>query len=169
MADLKQIRDKTVLPALLAINAYSPAAEQLVMATGMAESLFTQTRQIASYKPLKYGPARGWFQMEPATHNDIWANYLGSSRRALILEGLRKISDNPGDPEELVKNQQYAAAMCRIHYLRISERLPEKDHWYGMAAYWKKYYNTRLGKGTIDGFLQKIRPVMDLYEGKSCF
>lgn len=164
MQGLNEIRQNIVIPALVEINAYSTAAEQLVMMTGMAESLFKHTRQIVKYTPIKYGPARGWFQMEPATHNDIWSNYFGGSRTKHLVEGLQRLNTNAGDPEELVKDQKYAAAMCRIHYLRVRERLPDEGHWHGMATYWKKYYNTHLGKGTVDGFLQKNMPVMQLYE-----
>lgn len=165
MNHLINVRNKTVIPALLAIDSYSLAAEQLVMATGMAESGFIHTRQIAKYqngKPV-YGPARGWFQMEPFTHNDLFQNYIGATSKSHLLDGLRKISDNPGDPEELVNNQQYAAAMCRIHYLRVKESLPKENYWQNMAKYWKKYYNTPLGKGTESGFLEKAQPVVDLY------
>lgn len=162
MTDIKHIRDSVVLPGLLAVGLYSIAAEQLVMATGMAESGFRHKRQIARYTPAGqpvYGPARGWFQMEPATHNDIWVNFLGSSRRATILEGLRRICDRPGDPDELEHNQIYAAAMCRIFYVRISEALPPAGDLAGMARYWKRYYNTAHGKGTVEGFMAKAAPV----------
>ena len=93
-------------------------------------------------------------------------SYLGASRRASLLDGLRKISDDPGNPEELVRNQLYAAAMCRIFYARIPALLPAENDWRGMGEYWKRYYNTRLGKGTVDGFMQKAAPVFALYEGK---
>lgn len=162
---LFDIQNKVVIPALLAIESYSLAAEQLVMATGMAESLFQATRQVVRYKPkIIHGPARGYFQMEPFTHDDLWRGYIGATRRAHLLEGLRKLSDHPGDPEELVRNQPYAAAMCRIFYLRIPAPLPREGDWNGMAAYWKQYYNTPRGKGTAAGFLKKAEPVFALYE-----
>jgi hypothetical protein len=52
-------------------------------------------------------------------------------------------------------NHFYAAAMCRVFYLRVPERLPQADDSAAMARYWKRYYNTHLGKGTVEGFLQK--------------
>jgi hypothetical protein len=39
------------------------------------------------------------------------------------------------------------------------------NDWPGMAAYWKKYYNTPAGAGTVEGFIQKARPAFDLYVG----
>lgn len=164
--DLSLIRDRVVIPALVAIDSYSKAAERLVMATGLAESGFVHVRQVAKYKPgggiAKYGPARGYFQMEPFTHDDIWANYLGATKRAPLLAGLRSLSDCPGDVDELIRNPQYAAAMCRIFYLRVPAPLPAPHDLRGMAEYWKRYYNTRLGKGTVEGFMQKAAEVMTL-------
>ncbi|MFN3827776.1 MAG: hypothetical protein ACK4NR_09155 [Micavibrio sp.] len=164
--DLVMVRDRIIVPALVAIDSYSKAAERLVLATGLAESGYLHVRQVARYKPgggvAAYGPARGYFQMEPATHDDLWANYLGATRRANLLEGLRKITDHPGDPEEMVRNPQYAAAMCRIFYLRIRAPLPAENDLRGMAEYWKRYYNTRLGKGTVEGFMEKAAEAMSL-------
>ncbi len=69
--------------------------------------------------------------------------------------------------DQLRGNLFYAAAMCRIFYLRFSKPLPQAGDWHGMAKYWKRYYNTHLGAGTVDGFLQKSEPVIQLYEGGS--
>ena len=66
--------------------------------------------------------------------------------------------------DQLRGNLFYAAAMCRIFYLRFQKPLPQPNDWEGMARYWKKYYNTHLGAGTVDGFLQKAQPVIALYE-----
>lgn len=153
--DIRQFRDLIVVPALGHIGAYSRAAEQLVMGTAMAESKLFFIQQIGR------GPARGFFQMEPATHDDIWENYL--RRRLDLLNDLKGLIIRDMDlHDQLHGNLFYAAAMCRIHYLRFREPLPKEGDWPGMAAYWKKYYNTRLGAGTVEGFLQKARPVMDL-------
>jgi hypothetical protein len=56
--DITQFRDYIVRPALQQINAWTPAAEQLVMGTAMAESHVMFVQQIGR------GPARWFFQME---------------------------------------------------------------------------------------------------------
>lgn len=151
-----QFRDHIVVPALGHIGAYSRNAEQLVMGTALAESGLSFIQQIGN------GPARGFFQMEPATHDDIWENYL--PRKLELVNDLKSlIIRDMNLLDQLHGNLYYAAAMCRIHYLRFREPLPEEDDWPGFAAYWKKYYNTRLGAGTVEGFLQKARPAKDLY------
>ncbi len=154
--NIKQFRDYIVAPALNHINLHSLAAEQLVMATAMAESNICFVHQVGG------GPARSFFQMEPVTHDDIWARYL--SRKPHLLGDLKGLIMRDMDlHEQLHGNLFYGAAMCRIFYLRFRKPLPEVDDWYGMAEYWKKYYNTRLGAGTVEGFLRQARPVINLY------
>jgi hypothetical protein len=52
-------------------------------------------------------------------------------------------------------NDRYAAAMCRIRYLRVPAPLPAPDDIQAMANYWKEHYNTPLGAGTPEEFLDK--------------
>jgi len=42
-------------------------------------------------------------------------------------------------------------AMCRLHYRRIPKPLPSSPE--GQAKYWKKYYNSMAGRGTVEDFL----------------
>lgn len=156
--DTRQFRDFIVRPALQQINAWTLNAEQLVMATAMAESGLFFVQQIGR------GPARGFFQMEPITHDDIWERYL--SRKPTLLNDLKTFIMRDMDlHDQLHGNLFYAAAMCRIFYLRFKAPLPKEGDWHGMAAYWKKYYNTHLGAGTTEGFLKKARPAIDIYAG----
>ena len=147
---IELIRDNIIIPALTEINSYTDDAADMVLVSGAAESLYGDVRQRGG------GPALSWWQIEPRTHDDIWRNYLGITRRQHLLDGLQRLSTRPGLSHELEANPWYAAAMCRIFYLRISERLPRAGDRPAQAAYWKKYYNTAAGKGTIGGFLEKV-------------
>ncbi len=60
-------------------------------------------------------------------------------------------------PEALAGNLWYAAAMCRVHYYRYPEPIP--DHLSGQAALWKQRYNTELGKGTTGDYIANWRSV----------
>lgn len=137
-----QLRELVVIPTLEWIVLYSLAAEQLVMGTAAQESKFRHIKQLGE------GPALGLWQMEPATHKDIWDNYLFynqtlSSRVGSMIGHYPLIRVN-----NLIGNLYYACAMCRIHYRRVKSALPKAGDVEGMAKYWKIYYNTRLGKGT---------------------
>lgn len=151
---IKYVENNVIAPALIAINSYSDDAADMVLTTGAAESLYRHVRQVN-------GPALGWFQMEPATHDDIWRNFLGATSRQHLLDGLQSLSKRAGVAKELEVNPWYAAAMCRIHYLRNPQAIPDAGDRAAQAAYWKKWYNTKLGAGTTGGFLEKTYEVLD--------
>jgi hypothetical protein len=148
MVDAKQFRRLIVMPVLQEIGLWSQDAENLVMGTAAQESRLTYIKQLGN------GPALGFFQMEPATHDDIWRHYLhynkGWTENMLDLALTRK--DGIPRADEMVWNLRYAVAMCRIHYRRKPGAIPRTVE--GMADYWKQYYNTPLGKGTAVEFIK---------------
>lgn len=147
-------RDEIIVPALNAINLYSQAAAELLLGTALQESKLVYRRQIGG------GPARGLFQMEMATHDDIHANYLKyrSSLRNAVLH--LKSSLTAKAEAELTDNDAYAAAMARVLYKRAPKALPQAGDVPGMAAYWKQYYNTPLGAGSVDQYVASWSSVM---------
>lgn len=139
--DKTQLRNliRNVLRYLEPEIPYSENAVELLMLTAAQEShLRTHIRQIN-------GPARGIFQMEPATERDIYLNHLAYhpalAKKIADLKWSAKI-------DNLEANLAYQIAMARVHYYRVAEALPEKDYLM-MAVYYKKYYNTSKGKATI--------------------
>jgi hypothetical protein len=67
----------------------------------------------------------------------------------------------------MIFNLKYATAMARIHYLRISEPLPQFNDIEGMWNYYKQYYNTPKGAATRDQFMGNYaKYVKSYYEGK---
>jgi hypothetical protein len=138
-----------IRPALTALEKGGPAAEQLVLGTGIQESLLVHRRQLGN------GPARGLFQMEPATHDDCWENFL--KFRTPLADQVRQTLDPGQHPvaSTLEVNDRYAAAMCRVRYLRVPAAMPAAHDIPAMANYWKQHYNTPLGAGTPEEFLEK--------------
>ncbi len=149
MLDIPQFRDNIVRPVLRAIRGEGRAAENLVLGTALQESNLRYLRQLGA------GPARGIYQMEPATHDDIWDNYL---RYRAELRDVVSEFEVPGQDrhDQLVWNLDYATVMCRVHYRRVLEPLPGGDDIRGLAAYWKQHYHTPLGRGTVDEFVEKF-------------
>jgi hypothetical protein len=90
--------------------------------------------------------------MEPATHQDLWDNFL-RYRLDLALKITANGAEVPA--ETMVWDLRYACAMCRIHYYRVPEPIP--DNLPGQAVYWRRYYNTSLGKGTEEGYIAAWR------------
>lgn len=150
-----QIRDYVIRPALQRINLWSQAAEQLIFGTGLVESRYEWLDQTTPGP----GPAYGPWQMEEPTHDDLWVNYLAYQTdladSLLRMAGFGIVTKPP--VIALHGNLFYGAAMCRVHYRRIKAPLPAAGDAAGMAAYWKQFYNTPLGKGTIDKALPYFR------------
>lgn len=149
MLHIQQFRTTVVRPVLQAVGVHSPAAEHLVLGTALQESNLHYLRQLGD------GPALGLYQMEPATHDDIWQNYLA------YREGLRDrvssfLVEGRDRAEQLVWNLAYATVMCRVHYLRVPAPLPDAADIRGLAVYWKQHYNTPLGRGTPEEFVEKF-------------
>ena len=138
-----------IRPALQILEMGGPVAEQLVLGTAIQESLLVHRQQLGG------GPALGLFQMEPATHDDCWENFLrfhpaiADKVRQTLAAGQQPIADT------MRVNDRYAAAMCRIRYRRVSDPLPAPNDMQALADYWKQHYNTPLGAGTPHEFLAK--------------
>ena len=143
-------RRQIVRPVLDYLMLASPAAENLLVGTAAVESGLRRLTQAGG------GPGVGVYQIEPATHADVWDNYLafrpelGARVRGLMASKAWFGSDTE---KELYGNLFYATAMARVIYLRAPRRLPEAHDLDGLALYWKTYYNTPKGRGTPLGFL----------------
>ena len=57
----------------------------------------------------------------------------------------------------LESNIAYALIMCRLKYRRVPKKLPKTVE--GMANYWKKYFNSDLGKGDLKEFIERYENV----------
>ena len=143
--DAATFRDTIVKPALLELDAWSPEAEMLLIGTAAQESNLIYTRQLGG------GPALGYFQMEGATHDDCWQNYIAfrAPLKAKVLA--THIATGRPDATEMVTNHKYAAAMARVRYMRVAGAIPGAAR--ELAAYWKLHYNTLLGAGSADDFI----------------
>lgn len=150
MSKAKEFRESVIKPVLEKMGAESEAAEELLLGTALQESLFLRYR-----RQMGGGPAVSYFQMEPATHNDIWDNYL-KYRKELAAMAISFLSSVSADKiAELESNDEYATAMARIHYMRVPASLPKAGDVSEQANYWKQYYNTSLGKGKPQEYIEK--------------
>lgn len=152
--DPTQLRLLVVRPALVAIGLWSRAAENLVMGTAAQESGLRYLHQTGK------GPAVGLFQVEPATYADLWKTVIQAKPK--LAEKLRKlagVSEGIPDVNLMAGNLYFAAAMCRVFYLRVKAPLPDDGDVAGLAAYWKRYYNTEAGAGTVAQFTHNFTMV----------
>lgn len=119
----------------------SPGAVNLVLGTCAQESRFgTYLRQLGG------GPALGVFQMESATFD-----WLRETYRVKWPELSDKLA------LEMVWDLRLATIMCRLRYLPDAQAIPEADDLRGLATYYKRVYNTRLGAATVEEFEENYR------------
>lgn len=148
------MRLHVIRPTLKAIGLWSENAEELLMGTAAHES------HMGKYARQVNGPALGAFQMEPSPHTDIYDNFLRYKPDLLRAvqdtipigaESRTPAGYKCGSNAMLTHNPCYAALMARLHYLRQPGKVPDSIE--GQGQYWKKYYNTAAGKGTVEQYL----------------
>ena len=119
---------------------HSQAAVNLLLGTAAQESKFgTYLRQV-------HGPALGTFQIEKATFE--WLKTKFGDRFPAIKEV---------QFAELEWNLYMSILFARLLYLIMPEPLPEPDDIEALGRYWKKYYNTPLGAGTVAEFVKNYQ------------
>jgi hypothetical protein len=142
MIAIKHFR-QIIRDALDPLKLYSVKAEELLVITAAQESLggtyLWQNDRLGFPK----GPALGVYQMEPATYRDLFENFL------VYHKPLAARLDMAGCdyPERMVHDMRYATQIARLNYYRFPVSIPEDLE--GQLRYYKKYWNTELGKATI--------------------
>lgn len=114
---------------------YSVDAVELMMLTCSQESHLGK---------LRFQPRRktcfGIFQMNVNTFNDIVNNYLKFKpelrMKVMEVSGVKNFIAS-----DMAENDRLAICMCRIHYLRKTEKLPSCVNVEEMAYYYEKYYD----------------------------
>lgn len=145
MSQLFKDIKKIVRDALKDIDMYSDDAHAMVMRTGLAETGFRTLFQ-------KRGPALGFWQCEPNTAYDIIENYI--LYRPQLKSKLLSYNIDSSTVIRVLKTDIAAQAiLCRLKYRRDSKPIPKWNDVKGQAEYWKRVYNTELGKGTIEHFI----------------
>jgi len=134
-----------VRPALASLHLVPPAGREEVEFRRAEEQLLMGTQAQESPEGHRHqdggGPALGIWQMEGATHDDVWRNYLGF-RSILARRVAAPVLVPPWPPSErLIYDDLYAARMARIQYYRAPEALPRADDLAGMEALYLRRYN----------------------------
>lgn len=103
------------------------------------------------------GPAKGWWQVEDATHADVW-RYLQREENielARLVLGLSRHKTVMPPHSEMINNPLYSCAIARIKYWMVPAPLPvDLD---GLAEYWDRYFNCNANHGTVADFLESYR------------
>ena len=138
----------------------SDDAITLVMETGLVESGYKYLRQLGD------GPARSFWQVEPATAVDNLVHYLKHRKELMgmcadaCLVDLKywQIFEEGLWGNILEKNIAAGIVHCRLKYWRVPKPMPNTLE--GRAKYWKKYYNSEQGAGEEEKYINIVREVL---------
>lgn len=118
------------------------ATTVLLLGTAIQESGIRNIRQKGN------GPARGYYQMEPAALQDLKENYIKFhpklSKQLISMSAYTLFNETDNG----IDTGQAQTLLAWANYHRHSEPLPKSTDFAGQAKYWKKYWNTAAGKGT---------------------
>jgi len=147
----EHLRLHVIRPVLALIGGRGDkSVEDLLLGTAAQES------HLGTFLVQIKGPAKGIFQIEPHTHDSVWTNYLAFRPE---LAGKVDSLGSENRDLDLVANLAYQVAIARCIYLPIKEKIPDTRE--GQAGYWKAYYNTRAGKGSVDEYLSNFYRFVD--------
>lgn len=160
---LADVREYIVEPALSFVGLAGLNREQQVLGTGLVESGYKYLDQTTP----GVGPAYGFWQMEKATHDDLWMNFING--RPMLRDSMRSLVSPVANFRSIVPpvstlhhNLLYAAAMCAVHYLRAPGVHPAAGDYGAQAAYWKRVYNTMLGAGKVEHAIPLFKKACNL-------
>jgi len=145
----QQLKELVIEPVLKDMDLYSESAVNLLLGTAAQES------KMGYYIKQVKGPACGIYQIEPKTAEWLYDRYEDHYLLA-YRNTIHSIS------EQLVYDLAFQTVVCRLKYYSIKEPLPDdpNDVW-KLANYWKKHYNTHIGKGTPEEFVANYRRFVD--------
>lgn len=134
----------------------TPAARELLFGTACTESGLRPRFQD------KYGTAIGLFQVEYATFLDLWNRAIKIKHPTLYKAILKTYAGEDGQIrfEDLQLNDELCAIFARMKYAEAKHHIPPATDLKAQAQYYKKYYNTELGKATQLSYLKRRAEVL---------
>ena len=126
----------------------SPEAIELLMGTWATESNGGHF-----LKQLVNGPALSAWQIEKPTFVDT-INRVPVYVKSVLSKTIGKEVDD-SDFKRIENDHIFASQIARCKYYLCPGSIP--DDLIGQANYWKKYYNTPLGAGTVDKYISKYK------------
>lgn len=145
--DVTQLENVIIRPSLAAIGLLSDDAVQLMLLTAANES---NLGEFLLQKGIGFGGGIGIYQMQSMTYNMLWDQVI--SGNSALRAKIRLFLGYEGKPvaQRLVSDLNLASILTRLFYFNIKDPLPKANNIPAMAFYYKRWYNTLLGKATVE-------------------
>lgn len=148
--DVTQLSEHIIKPSLMMLGEKSEALCNLLLGTAAQES---HLGEWIVQPGLGFNGGIGLYQMEAATYHYTYAKHIDKS--VAMKAKFRLFFGYEGKPQaaRLASDALLATVMARLYYSNFPEMLPDANDIQGLANYWKKYWNTELGKGYPSQFV----------------
>ncbi|MBO9492238.1 hypothetical protein J7384_17890 [Endozoicomonas sp. G2_1] len=123
-------------------------APTMMLETGCVE---TGLGTFRDRHPLKLGI--GWTQIDKGTFEWLKKKYQSGDIASKVYDSFG-ISIAHIKYVELAYNPLLAAIFCRLRYWTVPEVIPGTRE--ARASYWKRFYNTKSGKGSVEHYLAMV-------------
>ena len=148
--NVRQVKELIIVPALTALGLNSPSAVNLLLGTMAQES---QMGHFIVQTNIGLKGGIGAYQMERPAYLDIWRNKVAISTSLKAKIRLLLGYEIMPSAERMASDVMLSTIMARLYYAAISSPFPNPDDISGLAHYYKKYWNTELGKATEQEFI----------------
>lgn len=122
-----------------------PNAVSLMLGTCAAETCLGKAPDIHALS------GYGLFQLDKIAIVDVIQRTRPHHKELIADE--YQIDIDSVEPNDLDNSPLLAAIFCRLFYILIPEPIPKGDE--KQALYWKRYYNTAAGAGTVSHYLKQ--------------
>lgn len=122
-------------------------AFNLLVETAAAETLGGVYRA-----PVRYNYGVGLCQFDKKGFDEVKTR-ITKNRRGTILHAFN-VDIKKVEYRELAYSPLLSLLFCRLLYLLKPGKIPGDLQ--GRAAYWKKFYNSTAGAGTVEGYIKKV-------------
>jgi hypothetical protein len=158
MIEPKQLKTfiTKVLKGIAEGEFYCRSMVYLLLLTAAAESDFG-----SFLRQTNEGRARGIFQVEPHTEYLTW-NWCLDNNNALLRELVKASTGEIFGGIDIEGNLKYQIILARANYYSWPHALPhvsdpiDSQSVEKLAEYWKRYWNTYQGKGSVPGAIEKF-------------
>lgn len=150
-----QLRDIIVQPALSAIGLCSDAAINLILGTAAQETQLGRYVVQVGIEP--YSGGIGIYQMQAPTYDFIWQKHVEPSTSMKAKIKLYLGFEGKPLASRMASDLALATVMARLLYANVLETLPQATDVKGLGRYWKIYWNTMKGAGTVDQFVENYK------------
>lgn len=153
--------------ALVYARAVCDAVNDLPSTNALSLLLETaaQETRLGTYRdPTPYGAGTGLCQFDRIGFDDVKERTSGAWRT--LIKVAFDIDIKAVEYRELEESPLLNFIFCRLKYRLVPEAIPSTVE--GRAAYWKRYYNTVAGKGTVEEYIANAALAAALLEKSAC-